>query len=426
MMNGRFTEGASTVTVPELTILMPCLNEAETLGRCIEKALGYFERSGVVGEVLVADNGSNDGSQKIARTLGARVIGVPMKGYGNALMAGIRAARGRFIIMGDSDDSYDFGDLDLFVQKLREGSDLVMGNRFKGGIRRGAMPALHRYLGNPVLSAVGRLFFNSPCGDFHCGLRGFTRAAILALDLQSPGMEFASEMVVKATVRGLAIAEVPTTLSPDGRSRPPHLRSWRDGWRHLRFLLLFSPRWLFLYPGLFLAAAGFLFSAWILPGPQRIGSITLDIHTLLYAAMSIVVGVQSVGFWAFANIHGMREGILPPDPRLSRLIGLVTIERGVIVGAILLLIGLVLGVLAVSTWSRVAFGFLDASHTMRLAIPSATCIMLGFEVAYVAFVLGVLRIQETRSDQSRQVQAVSSGLVSRVADAREIARASLS
>jgi glycosyltransferase involved in cell wall biosynthesis len=400
-------EVASMTALRELTILMPCLNEAETLGRCIEKAQGYLERSGVDGEILIADNGSTDGSQQIARALGASVVDVPVKGYGRALMAGIRAARSRFVIMGDSDDSYDFGNLDLFMQNLREGSDLVMGNRFKGGIRRGAMPALHRYLGNPVLSAIGRLFFSSPCGDFHCGLRGFARDSILGLGLQSPGMEFASEMVVKATIKGLKISEVPTTLSPDGRSRPPHLRSWRDGWRHLRFLLLFSPRWLFLYPGLFLAIAGLLLSGWILPGPRRIGSVTLDIHTLLYAAMAIVVGVQSVGFWAFANVHGMDEGILPADPRLRCVIGLVTIERGLVAGAVLLLIGLALGVLAVSTWSNVAFGFLDPAHTMRLAIPSATCIVLGFEVAYVAFVLGVLKIHEARFEQSSRDQAES-------------------
>jgi glycosyltransferase involved in cell wall biosynthesis len=383
-------------TSHELTVLMPCLNEAETLARCIDKALRYITRSGIDGEVVIADNGSTDGSQLIAKEHGATVIDVPAKGYGSALMAGIRAARGRFVIMGDSDDSYDFSNLDPFVEKLREGSDLVMGNRFKGGIRRGAMPPLHRYLGNPVLTTIGRVFFNSPCGDFHCGLRGFSRNSILSLGLQSPGMEFASEMIVKATINGLNIAEVPTTLSPDGRSRPPHLRSWRDGWRHLRFLLLFSPRWLFLYPGLFLSIAGILTTAWLLPEPRRIGAVTFDIHTLLYSAMAIVVGVQSLEFWAFANVHGMHEGILPPNPRLLRLIGLLTIERGLVTAAILLVIGFALVVLALSSWSGVAFGMLEPAYTMRLAIPSATCIVLAFEIVYGAFVLNVLEIHETR------------------------------
>src|SRR5690349_5248662 len=269
-------------TTPELTVLMPCLNESETLATCIQKAWRYIRRSGISGEVVVADNGSTDGSQNIARRHDAIVVDVPAKGYGSALIAGIRAARGRFVIMGDSDDSYDFAELDPFVQKLRGGSELVMGNRFKGGIKKGAMPPLHRYLGNPVLTSIGRLFFNSPCGDFHCGLRGFSRDAILRLDLQSPGMEFASEMVVKATLRGLDIAEVPTTLSPDGRSRPPHLRSWRDGWRHLRFLLLFSPAWLFLYPGFALFAGGLLTMLWLQPQSRSIGSVTLDVHTLFY------------------------------------------------------------------------------------------------------------------------------------------------
>jgi glycosyltransferase involved in cell wall biosynthesis len=388
-------------TALELTILMPCLNEAETLETCIRKAWRYIRRSGIPGEVLIADNGSTDGSQGIARQNGAVVVDVPAKGYGSALMAGIRAARGRYVIMGDSDDSYDFSELDPFVQKLREGRELVMGNRFKGGIKKGAMPPLHRYLGNPVLTTIGRIFFKSPCGDFHCGLRGFAKDAILRLDLQSPGMEFASEMVVKATLNGLNITEVPTTLSPDGRSRPPHLRSWRDGWRHLRFLLLFSPRWLFLYPGLALAILGFLATAWILPAPRHIGSITFDIHTLLYATMAIVVGVQAVIFWAFANVHGMDEGILPYDPRLRELIGRVTIERGLITGIVLLVVGLVLAVLAVSTWSNVAFGFLEPAYTMRLAIPSAACIVLGFEIAFGAFVLSVLEMHRPRAEFSQ-------------------------
>lgn len=382
----------------ELTILMPCLNEAETLACCIDKAWSYLRHGGIDGEVMIADNGSTDGSQAIALARGATVVDVPTKGYGSALIAGIRAARGRYIIMGDSDDSYDFAALDPFVQKLRQGCELVMGNRFKGGIKPGAMPPLHRYLGNPVLTAIGRLFFKSPCGDFHCGLRGFSREAILALDLQAQGMEFASEMVVKAAIAGLRVAEVPTTLSPDGRSRPPHLRSWRDGWRHLRFLLLFSPRWLFLYPGMFLAVAGFLAMAWLLPAPRRFDGVTLDIHTLLYAAIATIVGFQSMQFWAFANLYGMREGIVPIDPRFRRIIGIVTIERGLITGALLLALGIVLGVLAFSSWSEAAFGSLEPTATMRLVIPSATCVLLAFEIAYGSFFLNVLEIRATRPE----------------------------
>ncbi|MBV9252302.1 MAG: glycosyltransferase family 2 protein [Acetobacteraceae bacterium] len=280
----------------ELTILMPCLNEAETLARCIAKARAFLARAGVNGEVVIADNGSTDGSQQIAEREGARVVPIPERGYGSALLGGLRAARGRYVIMGDSDDSYDFSRLERFVEKLRAGYELVMGNRFKGGIMPGAMPPLHRYLGNPVLTTVGRLFFRSPCGDFHCGLRGFDRDAILGLDLQAPGMEFASEMVVKATIRGLRITEVPATLSPDGRSRAPHLRSWRDGWRHLRFLLLFSPSWLFLYPGAGLFALGVASMLWLLPHRRVLAGATLDIHTLFYASLGVAVGFHSMLF----------------------------------------------------------------------------------------------------------------------------------
>lgn len=380
----------------ELTILMPCLNEAETLATCIGKAIAYLERSGVSGEVLVADNGSTDGSQAIAVAAGARVEAIDGKGYGRALVGGIRAARGRYVIMGDSDDSYDFSDLDAFVAKLREGHALVMGNRFKGGIRPGAMPLLHRYVGNPVLTAVGRLFFRSPCGDFHCGLRGFDRAAILDLDLQSPGMEFASEMVVKATVHNLKITEVPTTLSPDGRSRPPHLRSWRDGWRHLRFLLLFSPRWLFLYPGVGLMVLGLVSMAWLLPEPRMVGGITFDIHTLFYASLAVVVGFHSALFYLFARLYGMREGLVPPDPRFLRMTGALRLEAGLLVGLLLLLVGIGLAVVALSAWSQTAFGVLSPESAMRLVIPSGTCILLAFQTAYGAFFLSVLEIRSRR------------------------------
>ena len=380
----------------ELTILMPCLNEAETLAVCIRKAVAWLERSGVHGEVLIADNGSSDGSQSIALAAGARVVAISARGYGSALLGGIRAARGQYVIMGDSDDSYDFGDLDAFIEKLRDGHELVMGNRFKGGIKPGAMPALHRYVGNPVLTTVGRVFFRSPCGDFHCGLRGFDRAAILNLDLQAPGMEFASEMVVKATIHRLKITEVPTTLSPDGRSRPPHLRSWRDGWRHLRFLLLFSPRWLFLYPGLGLMVFGTAMTAWLLPAPRTVAGITLDIHTLFYTSLAIVVGFHSALFYVFARLYGMREGLAPPDERFLRLTQALTLEAGLLAGLALLVVGVALAVFAVSAWGRTAFGVLPPEYAMRLVIPSGTCILLAFQTAYGAFFLSVLGIRSRK------------------------------
>jgi glycosyltransferase involved in cell wall biosynthesis len=388
----------SSVPACELTILMPCLNEAETLARCITKARAFLIRGGIIGEVVIADNGSTDGSQQIAETLGARVVRVTEKGYGSALRGGIHAARGRYVVMGDSDDSYDFSQLDGFVEKLRAGQQLVMGNRFLGGIAPGAMPSLHRYLGNPVLSMVGRVFFGSSCGDFHCGLRGFDRDAILGLDLQARGMEFASEMVVKATIRRLRIAEVPTTLSPDGRSRPPHLRSWRDGWRHLRFLLLFSPRWLFLLPGVALFAAGLAMMVWLLPAPRHIAGVTLDIHTLYYASLAVMVGFHSMLFWVFTKVYGVREGIVPPDPLFNAIMRFVTLETGLIVGGTLLLLGLALGVYALGAWGSVEFGVLAPERAMRLVIPSGTAILLAFHIMYAAFFLSVLEIRSSRSN----------------------------
>jgi glycosyltransferase involved in cell wall biosynthesis len=382
----------------ELTILMPCLNEAETLARCIGKARGFLARNGIRGEVLVADNGSTDGSQALAEANGARVVNITERGYGSALIGGIRAARGRYVIMGDSDDSYDFCELGLFVEKLRAGYQLVMGNRFQGGILPGAMPPLHRYFGNPALTTIGRIFFHSPCGDFYCGLRGFERRAVLDLDLQAPGMEFAAEMVVKATINKLRIAEVPTTLSPDGRGRAPHLKSWRDGWRGLRFLLLFSPRWLFLYPGTAMFLGGILAMALLLPGPRLIGRIGFDIHTLLYAAVAVIIGVQSIQFWVFAKIYGMREGLVPPDPWFSSIISAVArLENGLIAGGVLLLVGLALGIYAVGTWDVAGFGALRPSDTMRLVIPSAVAIILAFQTAYGAFFVSVLEIRASRS-----------------------------
>jgi glycosyltransferase involved in cell wall biosynthesis len=377
----------------EFTILMPCLNEAETLGSCISKARAFLAHNGGTGEVVIADNGSTDGSQAIAAANGARVVHVAERGYGSALLGGIRAARGKYVIMGDSDDSYDFSRLDAFVEQLHAGYQLVMGNRFRGGILPGAMPPLHRYLGNPLLTAVGRLFFRSGCGDFHCGLRGFDRDAILGLDLQASGMEFASEMVVKATIAKLRLTEVPTTLSPDGRTRPSHLRSWRDGWRHLRFLLLFSPRSLFLYPGFALFIVGCLAMAWLLPQPRRVGSVGFDVHTLLYASLAVVVGFQSMMFWVFAKVYGMRERIVPPDPWFRSLMSVVSLEAGLIIGAALLLGGLGLAIYALSSWGAEGFGALAYAATMRLVIPSSTAILLGFQIIYGAFFVSILEIR---------------------------------
>ncbi len=377
----------------ELSILMPCLNEAETLATCIRKAQTALADLNVAGEVIIADNGSTDGSPEIAASLGARVIHVAEKGYGSALLGGIKAARGKYIIMGDADDSYDFTNLGPFLEKLRAGYDLVMGNRFKGGIAPQAMPPLHRYLGNPVLTGIGRLFFNSPCGDFHCGLRGFSKAAIQRLDLRTTGMEFASETVVKASLHGLRITEVPTTLSIDGRSRPPHLRSWRDGWRHLRFLLLYSPRWLFLYPGLFLMLVGALVSGWLLLGPRVVEGVTLDVHTFLYAAMAIIIGYQTVIFAIFTKVFAITEGLLPEDPRLTTLFQHIKLEIGIIAGMLLLVAGVALSVYALSFWSSTSFGPLDPSRTLRLVIPAATLITLGLQTVLSSFFLSILGLK---------------------------------
>jgi glycosyltransferase involved in cell wall biosynthesis len=372
---------------------MPCLDEAETLGTCIAKALACFERDGIRGEVLVADNGSTDGSIEIARRAGARVVEEPRRGYGNALRAGILAARGRYVIMGDADDSYEFTALGPFVASLRDGAELVMGNRFQGGIAPGAMPPLHRYLGNPVLTGIGRMFFRSPVGDFHCGLRGFNRESVLRLGLSTEGMEFASEMVVRATVEGLRIVEVPAALSPDGRSRPPHLRSFRDGWRHLRFLLLFSPRWLFLYPGAILMLVGIASMLWLLPGPRRVGPIGLDVNTLVYSSAAIVCGFQAVVFAVFAKVFAINARLLPADPRIQRFTSLVSIELGMAAGVVLLLAGLGAGAYAVGMWGRESFGALVPETSLRIVAPSATALILGLQLFFSSLFLGVLNLR---------------------------------
>ena len=382
-------------TVPEvddleLTILMPCLDEAETLQVCVEKARGFLERSGISGEVLVADNGSTDGSQAIAEAAGARVLAVPRRGYGSALIAGIEGARGRFVIMGDADDSYDFSDLSAFVRELRAGADLVMGNRFAGGIEPGAMPALHRYLGNPVLSLIGRLFFRTSIRDFHCGLRGFDREKMRALNLHTTGMEFASEVVVRSVLAGYRVTEVPTTLSRDGRSRPPHLRSWRDGWRHLRFLLLFSPRWLFLFPGVLLTVLGLVAAGVLLVTPVRMGSVTFDVGTLLYAVGAVVVGAQAVSFALLTKIYAIEEGFLPRDRRLDRAIARVGLEKGLLAGALLFLLGLVAAILSFTVWNSTGFGELDAGESVRIVVPAVLGFALGAQVWLTSFFLSIL------------------------------------
>jgi hypothetical protein len=378
----------------ELTILMPCLNEAETIEVCVKKARGYLERSGVVGEVLVADNGSTDGSQRLAEASGARVVAVPEKGYGAALLGGIKAARGRYVIMGDADDSYDFERLDGMVEHLRGGADLVMGNRFKGGIAPGAMPFLHRYLGNPVLSFLGRLFFQVPVGDFHCGLRGFSRESILGLGLTSPGMEFASEMVVKARLNDLRIEETPTTLRPDGRSRPPHLKTWRDGWRHLRFLLLHSPRWLFVYPGLLLIALGLLGAATLAWGAVRISpTLELDIHTLTASCFAILIGVQLVMFGSLARRYAMIEGVLPPTTRLKGFLMGMSLEAILRVAAAVFFLGVAGAVWAVVQWANVGFGPILYNDVMRGLVISLTAIAVAIQLAASGFLASVLSLR---------------------------------
>ena len=389
-MDPEVTAPPQAASEVELTILMPCLNEAETLGKCIQKARDFLRRHGVRGEVLVSDNGSTDGSQEIARQLGACVVDAPTRGYGAALLYGTLAARGRFVIMGDADDSYDFSNLLPFLDQLRAGADLVMGNRFRGGIRPGAMPWKNRWIGTPVLSGLGQLFFDSQIGDFNCGLRAYSLAAFHRMNLRTTGMEFASEMIVKATLLGMRIAEVPTTLSPDGRSRPPHLRPWRDGWRHFRFMLLYSPRWLFLYPGFFLMLVGAALSLWLLPGPRRVGPVGLDIHTLFYSAIAVLVGFQAVLFAVFSKVFAITEGLLPPDPRLDKVFRLFTLEVGLLAGAGLILLGLGGATYSLSVWGERGFGALMPTRVMRLVIPSGLSLALGCQTMLSSFFLSLL------------------------------------
>ncbi|WP_271425082.1 glycosyltransferase family 2 protein [Aequorivita sinensis] len=378
----------------ELSIVMPCLNEAETLAVCINKAQSFFERENISGEVIIADNGSTDGSQKIATDLNATVVNVPQKGYGSALRGGIEAANGKYVIMGDADDSYDFSNLMPYVIKLREGYDLVMGNRFKGGIKKGAMPFLHKYLGNPVLSFIGRLFFKSKIGDFHCGLRGFSKEAYYTMELKTTGMEFASEMIVKSSLKDLKITEVNTILSPDGRSRPPHLNTWRDGWRHLRFLVLYSPNWLFLIPGLLLFIFGIITSSFLLFGTVSIGSVNFGVHTLLFTSGFILIGFQFILFYGLTKVFTVENELLPKSNKYDKLFKLINLEKGLIVGAILVIIGIILSFSAYFDWQAINFGDIENTSTLRSVIPAITLMLLGVQVILFSLFFSILGLKK--------------------------------
>jgi glycosyltransferase involved in cell wall biosynthesis len=373
---------------------MPCLNEAETVERCVLSARSALEKAGLEGEVVVADNGSTDGSPGIAARAGARVVAVPERGYGAALRGGFAAARGAYVVMGDADDSYDFSAIPAFVRKLEDGDDLVMGSRVLGRIEPEAMPPVHRWLGNPVLSFIGRLFFRVPVSDFHCGLRAFRREAVARIDLRTTGMELASEMVVKAALFGLRIGEVPVTLRPDGRTRPPHLRTWRDGWRHLRFLLLYSPRWLYLVPGLLLSGFGALLILWLLQGPRRLFGLTLDVHTMMAGGAMVLVGTQAILFGVFAKIFAITEGLRPMDPFFERLFDrIVTLETGLLAGALTGLAGLALVARVVAAWAAAGWGPLDETHTLRWMIPGTLLVALGAEAIFASFFLSILGLK---------------------------------
>ena len=391
----KMNELASTGKQVELSVVMPCLNERETVGICVRKAVTSLRKAGINGEVIVGDNGSTDGSVEIAESEGALVIHVADKGYGSALKGGILAASGKYVLMADSDDSHDLEKIDPFLDKLRDGYDLVMGNRFKGGIEAGAMSWKNRYIGNPVLSFIGRLFFRADVGDFHCGLRGFSRSAFQKMDLRTTGMEFASEIVIKAKLMGLKMTEVPTFMSQDGRSRAPHLRPYRDGWRHLRFMLMFSPRWLFLYPGIFLILLGLAGCAWLLPGPQFFYGVEFDVHTLLYAFVFVLLGFQLVAFAVFTKIFAISEGLLPEDPRLNRAFRYITLETGLAVGVLMVALGLGGSIYAVSGCVRGSCGVLESGRLLRVVMPSVFSLTLGVQIVCGSFFLSILGLRRT-------------------------------
>ncbi|MBB5059654.1 glycosyltransferase involved in cell wall biosynthesis [Granulicella aggregans] len=376
-----------------LTIVMPCLNEAETLAICVQKSLLALRENGIPGEVIVADNGSTDGSQTIAVENGARVVPVPVRGYGAALMAGIKAATTPYILMIDADDSYNFSHAPRFLAELQNGAGLVMGNRFRGGIEPGAMPFLHKYLGNPVLSLIGRVFFPSPARDFHCGIRAFSKDAFEQMDLHTTGMEFASEMVVKASLLGIPIAEVPTTLKPDGRSRAPHLRTWPDGWRHLRFLMMYSPRWLFLYPGLVLTFLGLAGTIWLLPHARMVGEVRFDVNTLVYATACLLLGYHTVFFAVSAKVFAVTTGLLPNNPSFSRWFRLIKLETGLIVGGLTFIVSLLAAVWSVAYWEHSGYGPLRVEQMLRITLPSATGMVFGMETCFASFFLSMMGLR---------------------------------
>lgn len=379
----------------ELSIVMPCLNEAQTLASCVRAAQRFLRDNNVQGEVIVADNGSSDGSQDRAAELGARVVHVLEKGYGAAIMGGVLAAKGRYVIMGDADCSYDFMESGRILEQLRRGFQLVMGNRFQGGIAAGAMPFLHKYLGNPLLSFIGRLFFKINIGDFHCGLRGFDRAALLALDLRTTGMEFASEMIVRAALHQLRIAEVPVSLHKDGRNRKPHLQTWRDGWRHLRFLLLYSPRWLYFYPSLAMIFLGLFIAVLLLPGPFMLtDTVGIDVHTLLVGAMSIVVGVQGLTFGLMARQYAYKLGILPSFGKYQKVFSALSVDRILQLAVMLLTVGVGAFLWAGYQWKIINFGALDYRDMMRVLIVSVSCIISALQLGFTAFMLGIMQIRQ--------------------------------
>ena len=380
----------------EISIVIPCLNEAETLQGCVVEAFAALESNGVSGEVIVADNGSSDGSQEIARQAGARVITVSRKGYGNALQGGIRASEAEYVLMGDADGSYDFGELPRFLEKLREGFDLVIGCRFPrfgGSIERGAMPWKHRWIGNPVLSGLGKLFFNSSVHDFHCGLRAFRKKAIMDLKLETGGMEFASEMVVKSTLYKLKIDQIPITLRCDRRSSSPHLRSWRDGWRHLRFLLLYSPKWLFVLPGLLLTIAGAFGFILLLPMPLTIRGVTFDLNSLLVSSVAMLTGFQVLAFGLFTKAYAVSIGLLPGKEYWHRLVNGCAVEWGIGIGLVLMVSGLGLLIHAILYWKAAGFGPLPYQISHRMVILAVTLISLGIQASVYGFALNILGLQ---------------------------------
>ncbi|MBS0662177.1 MAG: glycosyltransferase family 2 protein [Verrucomicrobia bacterium] len=381
---------------PELTLLIPCLNEARTLPGVLAEARAALAALGVAGEIVVADNGSTDGSVALAAAAGARVVAVATRGYGHALGAGLAQARGRCVIMADADGSYDFREAGRLLDRIREGCEVVIGNRFSGGIQPGAMPWKNRYLGNPLLSALGRRLFGLSVRDFHCGLRGGTREALLRLELHTGGMEFASEMPIKAALLGLRIGEVPVTLRRDGRDRPPHLRPWRDGWRHLRFMLLFSPRWLFLYPGLALLAIGAAGFVALLGGPVSFGSVRLDVHTLLYAAASVLCGFQACAFAVISQAFVVEAGLAPVSAATRARLERINVESCLVAAALLALVGLGLSLNAVRLWGSERFGDLVPAHMLRWVVPAVTCLVLATQVALGGFFLGLIRLRLRR------------------------------